>query len=200
MRECPAVSKDQLLLVLEERVCHCRAFIWKAESLLLTESENTVLMRVSVCRFMQSKHEAWSIFQCLWSSELLLTCTDSSAAWNHDKRIDLQSQVGKTYHATSPPVAHCDSLALQLPVLPSRSCDPGHFVQTCSPSPSPSLLLGVKQLKVCVTPDIVLIPPREGSDSHLPSLSRNSMLCFSLCRKQIISPIKQKIITLPWNM
>lgn len=55
--------------------------------------------------FMQTKHEAWSIFQCLCPSEPLLTCTDSSAAWNHDKGTGLRSQMGKTSHATSPPVA-----------------------------------------------------------------------------------------------
>lgn len=49
-------------------------------------------------------------------------------------------------------------------------------MQTRNPSSSPSLLLGMKKLKVCVTPDTVLIPPREGSDGHL---SHDSVLCFS---------------------
>lgn len=102
--ECPAISRGQLLE-------YCRTHL-PLFSIPLESRKSSIdggrkhhaheALSVQI-PFMQTVREAWSIFQSLWSSELLLTCTDSSAACSHDERKALQSHLGNTYHAALPP-------------------------------------------------------------------------------------------------
>lgn len=179
MRECPAISRGQLL------------WYWRSTSAVVQLS----FEKQKVCYWLSQKIPCSWEPQCaesihanyVWSLEHISMSVVIWAITNLHRFLSCL----KSWQENRPPISDgkdvscnfsfcgAESFELQLPVLPSRRCYPGHFMQTRSPSSSPSLLLGMKQLKVCVIPDIVLIPPREGSDGHLPSLSHDSVLCFS---------------------
>lgn len=127
---------------------HWRALLWKAARLLLMGhkycAQEGLRVQSLLCNCTQSLGPI-SVSVVIWAVTNLHKFLSCLKSWQENR---LQSQMGKTSHASSPPVA-----LTQL----SCSCSKRKLLsqQTCRhPSSAPLLLLGMKHLKACVTPKI----------------------------------------------